>query len=96
MITPLDFHSQEDYEAALVEASRGFASPSDARAEYARNAGREYAGRQWILTPWDTWERNPYYHGPEQRHPEDDDCGPRADTPYPVIGYANETDELPF
>lgn len=35
--------------------------------------GAENPDRQWILSGWDTWERNPYYCGPEQRHPEDDD-----------------------
>lgn len=48
------------------------ATNSEALAEYALNAGRENPGRQWILTPWDTWERNPAYAGPPQRHPEDD------------------------
>lgn len=71
-VNPLDFHSSEDYEAACDEASRGPATPSEARAEYAANAGAEQPDRQWILTPWDTWERNPRYSGPEQRHPEDD------------------------
>lgn len=72
MLNPTDFYSQEDYEDAQDEMSRGFASLSDARAEYARNVGAEDRGRQWLLTGWDTWERNPYYTGPEQRHPEDD------------------------
>lgn len=49
------------------------ASNNEALAEYAANAGEERPDRQWILTPWDTWERNPKYHGPPQRHPEDDD-----------------------
>jgi hypothetical protein len=40
--------------------------------EYARNAGAEDRERAWILTPWDTWEPNPYYQGPPVRHPEDD------------------------
>lgn len=26
---------------------------------------------QWILSDYDTWEQNPHYRGPEQRHPED-------------------------
>lgn len=34
--------------------------------------GMENPDRQWILSGWDVWERNPYYHGPEQQHPEDD------------------------
>lgn len=34
--------------------------------------GMENPDSQWILSSWDTWERNPFYHGPEQQHPEDD------------------------
>lgn len=40
--------------------------------EFARNAGAEQPDRAWILTPWDTWEPNPFYSGPPVRHPEDD------------------------
>lgn len=43
-----------------------------ARNEYAREHGREEPDRAWILTPLDTWERNPFYQGPPARHPEDD------------------------
>ena len=44
--------------------------------EYAGNVGSENTEQAWILTPFDTWERNPYYNGPPVRHPEDDsDCG---------------------
>lgn len=43
--------------------------------EFARNAGHEHPEQAWILTPWDTWEKNPAYSGPPVRHPEDDaDC----------------------
>lgn len=41
--------------------------------EWARNVGRDNLDRQWLLTDYDTWERNPFYSGPPQRHPEDDD-----------------------
>lgn len=33
--------------------------------------GMENPDKQWILSDWDTWERNPFYQGPEQQHPED-------------------------
>lgn len=69
MPNPTDFYSQEDYEAACEER---WATPSEARAEYAHNAGMDDPGRAWILTPWDTWEANPCYQGPPVRHPEDD------------------------
>ena len=59
------------------------ATYDDARAEFARNAGHDNPDREWILTPFDTWERNPAYRGPKGRHPEDD---------YPENGvhYADE------
>lgn len=34
--------------------------------------GAENPDKQRILSSWDTWEKNPFYHGPEQQHPEDD------------------------
>lgn len=41
-----------------------FATPTDACREYARNVGSDRPDRPWILTNYDTWERNPYYRGP--------------------------------
>jgi hypothetical protein len=49
------------------------ATPSDARREYARNAGHDNPESPWILTPWDTWERNPAYQGPPVPHPDTQD-----------------------
>jgi len=34
--------------------------------------GFENQNKQWILTSWDSWEKNPHYNGPDQQHPEDD------------------------
>lgn len=48
------------------------ATPREAVAEYALNVGREETDREWILSPFDSWERNPFYQGPPGRHPEDD------------------------
>jgi len=48
------------------------AMPADAAREYAMNVGRENPQRAWILTPYDSWEPNPFYSGPPVRHPEDD------------------------
>ncbi len=45
---------------------------NEAIAEQVQIFGMEQKDSQWILTSWDTWEKNPYYHGPDQRHPEDD------------------------
>lgn len=47
------------------------ATYSDACREYACNAGADNPDSAWILTPWDSWEKNPCYSGPPCRHPED-------------------------
>lgn len=46
------------------------ASESDSVREYARNVGFERQNQAWILSPFDTWERNPFYSGPAEPHPE--------------------------
>lgn len=43
---------------------------SMAVAEYAREHGRQRPEAAWILSPFDTWERNPAYSGPPVPHPE--------------------------
>jgi hypothetical protein len=50
------------------------ATTAQAVNEWAHNVGYEdcYKDSQWILSSYDSWERNPHYSGPEQAHPEDD------------------------
>lgn len=48
------------------------ATPAEAYRECVQNIGMDNADSQWILTPFDTWEKNPAYVGPDQPHPEDD------------------------
>jgi hypothetical protein len=57
---------REDYEDRV-------ATPTEAVREWARNVGwyPRYKDSQWILSDYDTWERNPHYNGPDQGHPED-------------------------
>ena len=38
----------------------------------AYHKGEANSDQCWILTGADAWHRNPFYTGPEQRHPEDD------------------------
>jgi len=45
---------------------------NEALKEFARNVGREFLDQAWILSPLDTWERNPFYCGPDRPHPEED------------------------
>ena len=40
--------------------------------EFTEIVGRENQDRQWILSSYDSWERNPFYRGEDQPHPEDD------------------------
>lgn len=51
------------------------ATEADAIREWAWNVGYEdcYKDSQWILSNYDTWERNPHYTGPAQTHPECED-----------------------
>ena len=46
------------------------ATDGEAMKEFARNVGVERSDTAWLLTSYDTWERNPFYTGPEVRHPE--------------------------
>ncbi len=48
------------------------ATMSEAVREWAYNVGRDNPDRQWLLSDYDTWELNPFYNGPDQGHPEDD------------------------
>jgi hypothetical protein len=45
----------------------------EAAREEARNVGAEQPDRAWILTQFDSWEPNPFYHGPAVPHPECED-----------------------
>ena len=47
------------------------ATMSDAVREHARNVGMDNPDQAWILSPYDSWERNPCYRGPPVPHPED-------------------------
>ncbi len=104
----MNFYTEEqqrEYEDAMAQDCMS-------QGEYMSAALRQYAGaygevdpdRAWILTPFDTWERNPHYVGPPVRHPEDDyDDGdvegvevvPVYATPGSILD-ADWDDEIPF
>lgn len=46
------------------------ATRQDAVSEWARNVGRDNPDRAWLLSDYDSWERNPFYTGPKVEHPE--------------------------
>lgn len=76
------------------------ATPSEACREFAQAVGFDNmaAGREqpaWILTNWDSWERNPYYTGPAVRHPEDDSEPGEDATTGPLSGDDGAFLELP-
>lgn len=58
----MNFYDEEDRLATPAEACR----------EHAENVGRDHADVAWILSPFDTWHRNPFYRGAPVPHPEDD------------------------
>lgn len=43
----------------------------DAVREWAWNAGHDNPDVPWLLSDYDTWERNPFYRGPAAPHPDD-------------------------
>jgi hypothetical protein len=48
------------------------ATMHEAVREWAYNVGGQFPLRQWLLSDYDTWERNPGYIGPDLGHPEYD------------------------
>lgn len=45
---------------------------TEAVRQYAYEIGHENTGRAWILSPFDTWEPNPFYIGEPQPHPNEE------------------------
>ena len=43
----------------------------DIHREQIRQLGAQKPDSPWILSDYDAWERNPFYHGPDVPHPED-------------------------
>jgi hypothetical protein len=73
----------------------------EAHAEMIQIFGMENPDRQWILSDYDVWERNPFYSGPEQQHPEDntpsDEWEPYSTNPHVVDSLTQiEIDDCPF
>jgi hypothetical protein len=47
------------------------ATPADAMREFALNTGHDVPDREWILTDFDVWVKNPFYKGKPGPHPEE-------------------------
>jgi hypothetical protein len=100
----MTYDYEYDYEEEREESMRQSALT---QGEWMREAFRQYAyiyGAEdptsaWILTPYDTWERNPFYVGPAVRHPEDDheyEGEVRQPTPRSIERYDLDDDYIPF
>lgn len=50
----------------------GPATMTESVREYVRIVGADRPDQEWVLSPFDTWERNPYYRGKPGPHPEDE------------------------
>jgi hypothetical protein len=62
-----EFDEYEERESRL-------ATPAEAIAEFAWNAGEEVPDQAWLSHDWDVWVKNPHYVGPPVPHPESDDA----------------------
>lgn len=90
-----------------IERERALEQDAMTQGEYHAAALAQYAGahgadrpeRAWILTPFDTWERNPSYAGPPVPHPEanieDGDALAPPAARAPVVRF-DADDDCPF
>ncbi len=76
----------------------------DAVREWVWIVGADCPHVAWLLSDYDSWEANPHYSGPPQRHPEDFeyedvDYGDGVDDPNYVVTGCSESDwseDIPF
>lgn len=47
------------------------ANMQEAVREWVWIVGKDNPDQQWLLSNYNTWEKNPYYRGPIEKHPED-------------------------
>lgn len=96
------YYSEEAYREAMEEQFAPRATMGMAAREYGRNAGMDRPDVEWILTPWDSWEHNPFYRGKPGPHPEypDDEpveYVPSVQQPVPTQAEVDEMNKtIPF
>ena len=78
-----------------------YPSLSEINREMAFHLGAANPDKQWVCTDFDVWEKNPFYSGPEQPHPECDIYPEGAEMlpPPPAEIHVPELagdDEIPF
>lgn len=90
-----DYDEREERESRL-------ATPSEAVAEFGRNAGMDRPDQAWLLHDWDVWVKNPFYAGPPVPHPEsdqdyhDDGASPLPSDHQPRAPRDAGDDDIPF
>jgi len=100
-------YSRERDDALAMEAMTDGEYHAAALNQYADAHGADRTDAAWILSPFDTWERNPHYAGPPQPHPEDDYAGDDWTDEHEAQLYSEEfgayvlpardvDDEIPF
>ncbi len=67
----MDEYEREREDALAQDAMSDGEYYSAAVKQYSYAYGEETPEKPWILSPLDTWERNPFYCGPPVPHPED-------------------------
>lgn len=103
--------AREHDDALAMEGLSDGAYMSLALRQYAAAHGEAEPRREWILSPYDTWEKNPYFTGKPGRHPEDDyddypDVIPSEEIAYGVpnlrqpavhqLPWSCDCEEIPF
>ena len=58
-----------EWEEWVVQVSEDGVRCPDA--DYHTDDKQDAMDTAWILSPYDTWERNPFYSGPAVPHPDD-------------------------
>lgn len=71
---------QREYQSAMDQESMTEGEyMHEALRQHSAAYGEERQDQEWLLSPFDTWEKNPWYVGEPGRHPEDYDeecdCG---------------------
>jgi hypothetical protein len=63
------------YNKFLSTKEQAMSFMREAVREWVWIVGQDRSDQQWILSSYDTWERNPHYTGADQPHPEDEYYG---------------------
>lgn len=69
----VDDYEREREEALACESLSQGAYNRLAVNQYAAAHGEDSPDQAWILSPFDSWEPNPFYRGPPVPHPEEYD-----------------------